>query len=64
MKRKTPPTDTPTARRTTSTADRGRMRGNTSGRLWNLYTVEPLYCGHLGDIVKCPGVLISGGNFY
>ena len=18
------------------------------------YTVEPLYCGHLGDIVKCP----------
>ena len=20
----------------------------------NSYTVEPLYCGHLGDIVKCP----------
>ena len=20
--------------------------------LW--YTVEPLYCGHLGDLVKCP----------
>ena len=19
-----------------------------------LYTVEPLYCGHLGDLVKCP----------
>ena len=28
-------------------------------------TVEPLYCGHLGDLVKCPvqrGVLISGVN--
>ena len=27
--------------------------------------VEPLYCGHLGDLVKCPvqrGVLISGVN--
>ena len=32
-----------------------------------LYTVEPLYCGHLGDLVKCPvqrGVLILGVNAY
>ena len=30
-------------------------------------TVEPLYCGHLEDLVKCPiqrGVLISGVNLY
>ena len=29
-------------------------------------TVEPLYCGHLGDLVKCPverGVLISESIF-
>ena len=32
-----------------------------------LYTVEPLYCGHLGGLVKCPverGALISGLNLH
>ena len=28
---------------------------DTLGTWWSvLYTVEPLYCGHLGDLVKCP----------
>ena len=35
---------------------------DTLGTWCVLYTVEPLYCGHLGDLVKCPGVLISGVN--
>ena len=33
----------------------------------NSSTVEPLYYGHLGGLVKCPvqkGVLISGVNLY
>ena len=41
---------------------------NTLGTRWSvLYTVEALYCGHLGDWVKCPverGVLISGVNLH
>ena len=28
---------------------------DTLGTWWSvLYTVEPLYCGHLGDLVECP----------
>ena len=36
-------------------------------KLLYLYIAEHLYCGHLGDLVKCPvkrDVLISGVNFY
>ena len=35
--------------------------------MYNIYTVEPLYCGQHWDKYKCPdyrGVLISGVNLY
>ena len=34
---------------------------DTLGTWWSvLYTVEPLYCGHLGDLVKCPVYIYCG----
>ena len=40
-------------------------RGEPGMKLRFPAIVEPLYCGHLGDLVKCPGgVLISGVTFY
>ena len=45
----------------------GQMTEASIGLPLSVYdiTVEPLYCGHLGDWVECPvqrGALISGAH--